>query len=514
MRRKIVLSVVFLFALSFAFFGNASTAYAEEADNRICQGVFIDEVDVSGMTREEAVDAVNDFVNSLRKKGIAIRVDDDVVYTTLGDLGYKAEPYDYIEQALDLGKAGNIIRRYKDLKDIEQGRKVYPLTYSIDEKKLNKLISKEVSAYNDAPKNASVSRKNNKFIYTDHVIGRKVEESQTAQVVKDAIFDNWNRTDIVVEAVIEDDMPMFTRDIVELCNTKLGSFTTEYTSSDEDRAGNLANGARLINNTVLYPGDMFSGYEYLHPFSVENGYFMAHAYLNGNTIDSIGGGACQVTTTLYNAALFSELEIVQRNPHSMTISYVDLSRDSAIAGTSKDLKFVNNTDAPILIEAYTVNKTITFNIWGHESRDAQNRRVEFETKVISETPAPADVITEDPTKPETFRDVTQSAHNGYKAELYKVVYENNIEVSRTLVNKSSYAAAPRRITIGTKKVEKAPPKKTDKDNKEDDKETTQTNSPDGLIEGNSIAPINQTNPQSQLQVDLWDLSRDLNDIED
>ena len=262
------------------------------------------------------------------------------------------------------------------------------------------------------------------------------------------VANGWDRNDIAMDAVMDDVAPLYTREVVEKCDTLLGSFTTEYADSAEGRAANLANGARLINNTVVYPGEIFSAYEHLAPFTRKNGYHVAGAYSNGKVIDSVGGGACQVTTTLYNAVLEAELEVVERHAHSMTISYVDLSRDAAISGTHKDLKFKNNTDVPILIQAYTKGRRITFNIWGHETRDKNSRKIKFETRVLSETPPPPDVIYEDPSKPVTYRKVTQAAHTGYSAELYKIVYENGMEVSRTLVNKSYYIAAPG-ITIGT-----------------------------------------------------------------
>ncbi len=135
----------------------------------------------------------------------------------------------------------------------------------------------------------------------------------------------------------------------------------------------------------------------------------------------------------------------------MTISYVDLSRDSAIAGTWKDLKFKNDTDSPIVIEAHTSGRTITFNIWGDETRDTKNRTIKFETVVLDEKAPGADVVTKDKTKPLTYELTTQSAHTGYVAELYKIVYENGVEVSRTRVNKSSYNASPRYVTVGTMK---------------------------------------------------------------
>jgi len=449
MSRKFILSAILFLSVSLIGAGNAVYASAEE-DIKICQGVFIDEVDVSGMTKAEAATAVENFTNQLGSKGIAITIGENVVYSTLGDIGYSSDPSNDIEEALNLGKSGNLIKRYKDLKDIEQGKVVYPLDFTFNKGKIKDIISSEVSVYNIPPKNASVKRENGKFIYTDHVVGSKVNVEKTAQVLEDALT-NWNRQDIIIDAVVEDDMPKYTREIVEQCNTILGTFTTDYSSSATGRASNLENGARLINNRVFYPGDIFSAYDELSPFTAENGYSIAGAYLNGLVVDSVGGGACQITTTLYNAVLAAELDVVERENHSMIITYVDLSRDAAIAGTNKNFKFSNSSDTPIVIEAITKDRKLTFNIWGHETRDTVNRKIEYVTKVLSETPPPADKITKDPSQPITYRKVTQTAHVGYKAELYKVIYVNGVETSRSIVNKSNYQAAPQYVTIGTKK---------------------------------------------------------------
>ncbi len=511
-RKKIILSAILLLLISLFYTEHGVHASAQEKDNTIVKGVFIDEVDVSGMTKEQAKDAVSEFVDGLRNKGVAIMVGKDVVYTTLGDLGFQMEDNDNIDTALALGKSGNLIKRYKDMKDIEQGSIVYPLSFIYDETKIKDIVEKDVSAYNVTPVNATIKRKNGEFIYGDHVVGSKVNVDATVKAVADAI-DQWNRQDILVDAVVEDDLPVYTKDVVEQCNTVLGSYTTEFADSAQGRAANLANGARLINNAVLYPGDEFSAYKYLSPFTEKNGYFVAGAYLQGKVIDSVGGGACQVTTTLYNAVLQAELEVVERQPHSMTISYVDLSRDAAIAGTYKDFKFKNNTDVPILIEATTKGRTITFKLWGKETRDTEKRKIKFVTKVISETPPPAEVVTKDPTQPETYRKVTQSAHTGYKAELYKVVYENGVEVSRTLVNKSNYSAAPKYVIVGTKKVEENKDPKETKDAK-DAKETLQNEPEEELpIEDEPLDPDaqtqnqstinNRTNPEGQIQGDIW-----------
>lgn len=450
-KKRIILSAIFLFTIVFVIGGKPIHASAADNETTICKGVFIDEVDVSGMTRAEAQAAVDQFMDGIRSKKITIKMNKKSVDTTLGDLGYTYKQNDNIDQALSLGRAGNLIKRYKDLKDIEHGNIVYPLTFSFDESNLNDFVKKKVSQYNAAPINALVSRKGGRFVYTDEVVGKKVNIDKTVAELKDKILNNWNRSDIVLDAVVEDDAPKYTKEILQKCNTLLGTYTTVYADSAPGRAANLANGSRLINNTVLYPGEVFSSYDHLSPFTQEHGYYIAGAYLQGKVIESIGGGSCQVTTTLYNAVLGAELEVVQRQAHSMVISYVDVSKDAAIAGTYKDFKFKNNHDVPILIESYTQGRRITFNIWGNETRDTKHRTVKYKSVVLSKTNPPADVIKKDPNLPTTYYKVTQSAHVGYRAELYKIVYEDNVEISRTLVNKSTYNAAPRYITVGTKK---------------------------------------------------------------
>ncbi len=141
---------------------------------------------------------------------------------------------------------------------------------------------------------------------------------------------------------------------------------------------------------------------------------------------------CQVSTTLYNAVLRAEVEVVERSPHSMVVSYVEPSMDAAIAGDYKDFKFKNNTDVPIYIQGGTYSGTLYFNIYGEETR-SEDRNVTFKSEVTDTIEPGADKITYDKTKPESYESVTQEAHTGYKAILWKVVDENGKE-SKTQVN--------------------------------------------------------------------------------
>lgn len=139
----------------------------------------------------------------------------------------------------------------------------------------------------------------------------------------------------------------------------------------------------------------------------------------------------------------------------MTVSYVKPSMDAAISGTSKDLRFKNNTDAPIYIEANASSGRLTFNIWGHETRP-KNRTIEYVSEVVETIQPGKDVITEDPTLPSTYRRVESSAHQGCRANLYKVVYVDGVQQSKEKINSSYYSAAPNYITVGTKVEEPKP----------------------------------------------------------
>jgi len=228
----------------------------------------------------------------------------------------------------------------------------------------------------------------------------------------------------------------------------LGAYSTNYSSSSAGRAKNVQTGCSKVNGTILYPGDEFELCSTVSPFTQENGYELAGAYQNGTTVESFGGGICQVATTLYNAVIRAELDITMRFNHSMQVSYVQPSMDAAIAGNYKDLRFKNNTDAPIYIEGYCSGGIIYFNVFGQETRDA-NREISFESETLSTTD-PETEFKLDSSLAIGYWNVEQTAHTGCVAQLWKIVKVDGVQQSRELFNKSTYQASPKIITIGTK----------------------------------------------------------------
>lgn len=201
-----------------------------------------------------------------------------------------------------------------------------------------------------------------------------------------------------------------------------------------------------MNGTLLYPGDEFSFYEVVTPFTEENGYGMGGAYENGQVVQSMGGGICQVSTTLYNTVLRSELEVTERHNHTMTVAYVPLAQDAAIAGTYMDLKFKNNTDAPVYIEGYTQNGQITFTMYGHETRD-EGRTIEFVSEATGTTPRGTKIEASGDSLGTVIE--KSSGFDGQTAQLWKVITYANGETEKVLVNNSNYYASPKTYSVGT-----------------------------------------------------------------
>ncbi|HBA68234.1 MAG TPA: hypothetical protein DCZ40_02625 [Lachnospiraceae bacterium] len=416
--------------------------------NTISEGVYIGTIDVSGKTAGEAKQDVEAYVEALKERTVTLHVmDENQIEVAVGDLGFQWTNPDVAQDAVALGKKGNIVQRYKALQDLRYENKVFDLSYDFDKEMIRQIVSERCREYDTEAKDAVLTRVNGVFSVTPGQSGRVVDEEASLNQIYDYMMNEWDFSDASVDMVVKVQEPRGSEEELSQVKDVLGTFTTSYSTSGSSRSANVSNGCSLIAGTTLYPGDEFSTYEAVSPFSVDNGYYMAGSYMNGQVVDSLGGGICQVSTTLYNAVLLSELEVTERHNHSMIVTYVDPSADAAIAESAgKDFKFVNNTEYPIYIDGYCENKNITFTIYGVETRPS-NREVTYESEILSVINPDHEIIYTNVAMP-IGQVVTQSAHIGYKAQLWKIVKENGVEVSREQINSSSYKMVPRTATVG------------------------------------------------------------------
>lgn len=414
----------------------------------IMNGIYFDDINMSGKTYDEAVKLIRDKVKSMSTANITLNsIGGNSVSATARDLGLTWDDTNLVADALYVGRSGNIVERYKERKDLEHDKKVYPINVEFDRETVEAIVNEQGELYNVEATDATLSKADGDFVVTPGTKGEKIDANASVSRIMSAL-DNFTGSDLTIDMVVVEDIPKATAEDLEKIHDVIGRYKTSFKTSNADRSGNVRNGTRLVNGTVLLPGESFSMYQTVSPFTEENGYYLAGSYLNGMVVESLGGGICQVSSTLYNAVLRAELQIDERHNHSMIVSYVDLSSDAAISGTSKDFKFTNNTENPIYIEGITTeDKQVVFTIYGVETRPS-NRVVSYESEKISETVPEGDKIIADPSLP-LGSITTQSAHTGYVGKLWKIVTVDGKETERVEVNKSTYLPTPRTATVGT-----------------------------------------------------------------
>ncbi len=431
--------------LGIAFFD--ADIYAQQ--DTIPKGVSIEHIDISGKTPEKAIEAVNDYVSGFTSKNITLSVDGNQVNVTAGELGYYWKNTDVIEKAAAFCTEGNVIQRYKERKKIEKEGVIYPLNMDINDEIMRNTINERCGVYNIPHVNASLKRTGSGFEISEESGGRMIDMETSVSELHHYLAEEWTGEEASFTLKVVDDEPVATVEDCERVKDLLGTYSTKFSTSGSNysRNKNMENGMRLLDGITLCQGETMSVNAYLEPWTEDNGWYPGGTYVNGKVEDSLGGGICQVSSTLYNAALNSELEIVQRSNHSMNVGYVPLAMDAALAGTWKDLKIRNNTNTPVYIEAIYSTGRLTFNIYGEETRPS-NRRVEYVSETISTIPS-SEVVTQDPNQPEGYRAVTETGHTGYKAKLWKRVYVDGVLTSEEVVNTSTYASSPTYVIEGT-----------------------------------------------------------------
>lgn len=430
-----------------AMLSAASSAAAADQTDVISDGVYIGDQDVSGMTAEEAEKYVEDQVAALGNTTVTIQMGDQQSTKTLKELGLKWDNPDLIQEISQIGTTGNIIRRYKEQKSIQNENSHYEIAYTVDAS-LEEAFVESCVAYNSEPVEGSVYMGDDGQLYVEGgTDGLTLDVDATLEALQDAV-DAWKAEDITIEATVERESPQVTAETLSKMTDVLGTATTDYSASSSGRAQNVQNGTSKINGTLLMPGESFSVTDAVTPFTQENGYELAPSYEAGQVVDSYGGGICQVSTTLYNAVLKAELEVDARSNHTMLVSYVDPSKDAAIAEGVMDFVFTNDKDSPVYIAGSAYYGTLTFTIFGEETRPA-NRSIEFVSEVISQTDPATNIklVAKTDQNVGYFAQV-QSPHQGMSAVLWKKIYIDG-ELSDTVqVNSSTYQASPAIYEVG------------------------------------------------------------------
>ncbi len=230
---------------------------------------------------------------------------------------------------------------------------------------------------------------------------------------------------------------------LEKITTVMSEFKTTFSAGNIARSANIRLAATRINGLILMPGESFSFNDYLGQRTQAKGFHVAGVYVSGRHDVDVGGGICQVSTTLYNAAVRGEVKIDKRYPHSLPVPYVPLGQDAAVSFPNPDLKITNDHEFPIALAATPEKSQLTFRILGASKSEYTYK---FESQLISSW-SRGEKIVHNPALGYGVRKVMDSGGSGRKVRTWKLIYKDGKLVKKVNMGDSTYSGGPRIIAM-------------------------------------------------------------------
>ena len=415
-------------------------------DTLIMPGVVIEDIDMSGKTKEEATELLNErFSEPIGSRVITITAGDKTYTIDYKDLDVKFNIETVVEEAFQYNRELGVMDTYKYLKNPSSHTIAVEFTYNGEI--IDTVAATIEGEVNVAKKDATISKNGSGFTVTDHVVGRTLDVQALVSEINEKVA-STKEGNIEVVAKINEDAPTRTREALEKVNTVISSSTTYYSTSDTNRNTNIYLGAKNINGTLLMPGESFSFNTLIGDTTPDKGYMPGSVYIGNKVEVGYGGGICQVSSTLHNAVVKSGILPDQRLNHSMPVGYMDLGMDATIAYGYIDYVFTNPFEYPIYIEGYTTSNSVTFTIYSDSSVNA-GKSYEFIRDVYSVT-EPKTEYKDEPTWEVGKEEVEQQPSTGYKVKVYRVTYTNGVETERILMNDDTYQTVNKIVKRGTK----------------------------------------------------------------
>ena len=511
-KRYIILAVVIGLILIIGLFVSTIFALANISNNNIINGISIAGIDVSRLSKEDAKAKIESIYNEKKEKDIPLKHGEyeTTLSPILMEVNYKID--EAVEKAYSIGKSSNIFVNNYNILFALITKKDIPLEMTLNEEVTKQMIDDMNINLPDVVIESSYSVEDDELIITKGKAGIKIDaesllsqvkerlnspntsnevidipvinkepdpididkiheevykEAQDAYIVKEPfeVHPEVEGIDFDVEAakeILKEDKEEYVIPLIitepsvtidelgeEAFPDQLSTFTTRYDVSDVDRTTNLRLACQKINGTVLLAGETFSYNDVVGARTVAAGYKNAKIYEAGQVVDGLGGGICQISSTLYNAALQANLEIVERRNHQFVTSYVPAGRDATVVYGSTDFKFKNTRKYPIRIVATANAGIATVSIYG--IKEEEEYTFKFSTKTISTIPYPTQYI-DDSSIEQGKEVVQQKGANGLITETYISKYLNGKLISTDLLSRDTYSAMKRIVKRGTKAV--------------------------------------------------------------
>lgn len=413
MKKKnwIVIGIIFFIAvLVFSISIYKIYAKVKGFDNYIYPGVKIGSEDMSGKTVAEAKKILNDkYQIPLQSKKINITAGNKKYSLTYSQIEAKYGIDKAVDTAYKYGHNENIINKYKLLRSPQEYQIKLSFSYNSKSNAIDDTVNNIKKDIDKSAKNATITKTGSGFAITPDADGYKLDDSELKNSIVSAVNDNLG-TDNNVQAKVDTVKANATKEKLQSINTLIATFSTSYgAGSSPQRVTNIQLATKAINGLCLMPGDTFSFNKVVGERTAQKGYQSAPVDIGNTTGMGLGGGVCQVSTTLYNSILLSGIKPTVREHHSIPSAYVPLGLDATVSYGGPDYQFKNTLSYPIYIEGSSANGTETFNIYSNSSLTSK-----------------------------TYKVVNNISSSGKDVKVYLQTYQNGSMIKNDLISHDTY----------------------------------------------------------------------------
>jgi len=413
----------------------------------IYPNVWIESVNVSSLNKAEAADKVATiFRNELKKFNVKLSFNNKTWEYPYEALGYQYLYEEAIEEAYAVGRKGNYIQRFMEIYELRNYPYIIALNNTYDVEKFAAIIDEIKESVERAPKDASIKRVKGTFEITAETLGITIDEEELLLKIEESIR-TLNKDSIVIPTSYT--YPRITSEELEAVQEVIGEFSTTFDAKVTGRSANISIASSSINGVLLMPNEAFSFNKKTGPRGIAEGYQEAPVIVNGQLVPGIGGGICQVSTTLYNAIVRANLEVVKRQNHTLPVAYVPLGHDASVFYGYLDLEFINNKPYPIYLESYSSGSKVFVKLYSTKTDDLV---IKLHSEII-ETIEPKQETKKDATLFVGERKVEKEAKKGYRVVTYKIYSDKNgQEIKREQISRDYYPPVHGLILEGIKPV--------------------------------------------------------------
>lgn len=363
--RKVVLitllAVVLLIGTIILYMLFKNIKLVESYSNKIYPGVFVFDKEISGLTKEELNNVLEEMVNDISTRKIEVAINDKNYEESYGSFGTTIDYENFENEILAYGKDRDFFDKIKMIKDPESKTYEFSINYN-DEKILTFLdnINQEVLVN---PVDARISIYGGSISAIPGELGYELNKEDLKIKIESVITNVKGENLVKLDGVLNEVEPYITTAALQTVDTKISSFTTNFKAGPSGT--NVLRGASMIGSRVVMPGNEFSTVEAIGPTTADYGFVSANTYLNGKVVPGFGGGVCQISSTIYNAELRAGILPTFRTNHEMTVAYVPQGLDATIGDEWPDLTFENPYEYPVVVNVYAGNGSLTAEFWSN-----------------------------------------------------------------------------------------------------------------------------------------------------